>query len=163
MSDVLATLQMIGLFVLTVVSAVLIHGLIVLPLFYVAMTRMNPYKYMVGMSDALVTAFGISSRYARSDLGRGGGGLVGWPNLKKNRCQNQFLNENVRSRTSQNHNFKMHVSGTPVVSPASSYCNWSRNNFAVTLFYDKLTDQQSVFNSPTPTCLETNFVLLVKM
>lgn len=66
MTNILTTLQMIGLFMLTVVSAVMVHGFIVLPLFYFAMTRQNPYKYMIGMSDALITAFGISSRLVDS-------------------------------------------------------------------------------------------------
>ncbi|KAK3705769.1 hypothetical protein QZH41_008876 [Actinostola sp. cb2023] len=64
MNNVLATLQTIGLFVLTVLSAITIHGIIVLPLLYFLMTRMNPFKFMVGMGDALATAFGISSSSA---------------------------------------------------------------------------------------------------
>ncbi|KAK3705771.1 hypothetical protein QZH41_008877 [Actinostola sp. cb2023] len=66
MDDVLLTLQIIGLFVVTVLSATAIHGIIVLPLLYFLMTKMNPFKFMVGMGDALATAFSISSRHPKS-------------------------------------------------------------------------------------------------
>ncbi|EDO27649.1 predicted protein, partial [Nematostella vectensis] len=62
MGDIVGVLSMVGYFMLTVISSILIHGLFVLPLMYFVMTRKNPYKFMLGMGDALVTAFGISSR-----------------------------------------------------------------------------------------------------
>ncbi|XP_031554769.1 excitatory amino acid transporter 3-like [Actinia tenebrosa] len=63
-NDISATLEMIGLFMVSVISSLLIHGILVLPLMYFLLTRKNPYKFMLGMADALVTAFGISSSAA---------------------------------------------------------------------------------------------------
>jgi len=63
MDDILKAIQKLGLFIVTVLCGLLVHGLIVLPLVFFAVTRKNPYGFMKGVSDALMTAFGISSRF----------------------------------------------------------------------------------------------------
>lgn len=64
MDDIPKALNMLALFIVTVLSGLTIHGMIVLPLMYLIVTRKNPYAYIAGIRDALITAFGISSRYA---------------------------------------------------------------------------------------------------
>lgn len=58
-SDVLTKL---GLYMATVISGLLIHAVIVLPLVYFIITRKNPFKFILGLRAALLTAFGTSSR-----------------------------------------------------------------------------------------------------
>ena len=62
MEDVLISLQQLGMLVVTVCVGLIIHMLIMLPIIYFAVTRKNPYRFIIGMSDAMVTAFGIASR-----------------------------------------------------------------------------------------------------
>ena len=52
----------VGVYFLTVLVGLFIHGSIVLPLLFFLMTRNNPYKFMYGISQAMATAFGTSSR-----------------------------------------------------------------------------------------------------
>ena len=52
----------IGLYFTTVLLGLFIHGVIVLPLIYTIMTRSNPLKLVKAVLQALVTAFGTSSR-----------------------------------------------------------------------------------------------------
>ncbi|EZA62365.1 excitatory amino acid transporter 1 isoform X2 [Ooceraea biroi] len=54
----------LGMYFLTVVIALLIHGLLVLPGMYFLLTKKNPYAYISNMAQALVTAFGTSSSSA---------------------------------------------------------------------------------------------------
>ena len=51
-------------YVLTVVFGLLLHGVVVLPLVLWAFGRVNPYRYMWQMKDALLTAFGTDSSSA---------------------------------------------------------------------------------------------------
>ena len=62
MEDVAVILAMLGKFIGTVVSGLIIHTLIVQPLIYFIVLRKNPYKFVLGMRDAMVTAFGVDSR-----------------------------------------------------------------------------------------------------
>jgi len=41
----------------------LIHALIIIPVLYLITARKNPVRYYVGLRDAIITAFGTSSRY----------------------------------------------------------------------------------------------------
>jgi len=54
----------LGLYMLTVLVGLFIHGFIILPLILFIVTRMNVFKYISGMSQALVTAFGTGSSSA---------------------------------------------------------------------------------------------------
>ena len=66
MDDIWLSMQNLGMLVVTVTVGLLIHTLIVLPLIFFAVTRKNPYVFMKGLSDALITAFGIASRLVLS-------------------------------------------------------------------------------------------------
>ncbi|CAF3753047.1 unnamed protein product [Adineta steineri] len=54
----------LGLYMVTVLAGLFVHGLIVLPLLLFLITRINSFKYIRGMSQALVTAFGTASSSA---------------------------------------------------------------------------------------------------
>jgi len=55
-------LGQVGLYFLTVLMGLLIHGSCILPLIFFVITRQNPYRFIYGISQALATAFGTSSR-----------------------------------------------------------------------------------------------------
>ena len=63
MDDILGTLEKLTFYMLTVICGLFIHSLITLPLVFFVVTRKNPYSFMKGLRDALMTAFGIASRY----------------------------------------------------------------------------------------------------
>jgi Na+/H+-dicarboxylate symporter len=54
----------LGLYMVTVLAGLFIHGFIILPLLLFVITRINSFKYIRGMSQALVTAFGTASSSA---------------------------------------------------------------------------------------------------
>ncbi|CAF1011356.1 unnamed protein product [Rotaria sordida] len=54
----------LGLYMATVLAGLFIHGFIILPLILFIITRMNVFKYIHGMGQALVTAFGTGSSSA---------------------------------------------------------------------------------------------------
>lgn len=54
----------LGLYMATVLAGLFIHGFIILPSLLFLITRMNSLKYIRGMSQALVTAFGTASSSA---------------------------------------------------------------------------------------------------
>lgn len=54
----------LGMYFLTVLIGLFIHGFIVLPLLYFVITKKNPFRYISNMAQALVTAFGTSSSSA---------------------------------------------------------------------------------------------------
>ena len=63
MVDIGGELRRVALFIVTVLVGLSIHAFIVLPLIFFAVRKGNPFFFMYGMKDALMTAFGISSRY----------------------------------------------------------------------------------------------------
>lgn len=54
----------LGMYFMTVLVGLFIHGFIVLPLIYFLVTRRNPFAYVSNMAQALATAFGTSSSSA---------------------------------------------------------------------------------------------------
>ncbi|UJR33046.1 hypothetical protein I4U23_020505 [Adineta vaga] len=64
MDDLADFVGSLGLYMLTVLAGLFIHGLIVLPLLLFVITRINSFKFIRGMSQALVTAFGTASSSA---------------------------------------------------------------------------------------------------
>lgn len=63
MQDILGTLEKLAFYMLTVICGLFIHSLITLPLVFFVVTRTNPYAFMKGLREALMTAFGIASRF----------------------------------------------------------------------------------------------------
>jgi solute carrier family 1 (high affinity glutamate transporter) protein 2 len=61
--DFVALVQQIGLYMVTVLLGLFIHGCIILPLLFMVLTRSNPLKLMRHTAQALLTAFGTSSRF----------------------------------------------------------------------------------------------------
>ena len=62
MNNIAGTFSSLGLFMVTVITGILIHGLIVLPTLFFVITRQNPFKFMKGVTEAMMTAFGTDSR-----------------------------------------------------------------------------------------------------
>ncbi|WAQ94307.1 EAA1-like protein, partial [Mya arenaria] len=64
MEDFGVMIGQVGVYFLTVLLGLFIHGSMVLPLIFFVLTRQNPYKFIYGISQALATAFGTSSSSA---------------------------------------------------------------------------------------------------
>ncbi|NXN38010.1 EAA5 protein, partial [Rhinoptilus africanus] len=56
--------QKLGLYAITVVSGLVIHGLILLPLLFVLITKKNPFAFIQGILQALLIALATSSSSA---------------------------------------------------------------------------------------------------
>ncbi|KAM8986945.1 excitatory amino acid transporter 5-like [Guaruba guarouba] len=56
--------QKLGLYAITVVSGLAIHGVIILPLLFVLITKKNPFAFIQGMLQALLIALATSSSSA---------------------------------------------------------------------------------------------------
>uniref|UniRef100_A0A3B3RCZ1 Amino acid transporter n=1 Tax=Paramormyrops kingsleyae TaxID=1676925 RepID=A0A3B3RCZ1_9TELE len=54
----------LGLYMATVLSGLAIHSMVVLPLLYFAFVRRNPFPFILGMMQALLTALTVSSSSA---------------------------------------------------------------------------------------------------
>lgn len=61
-NNLAATAQMLGLYMITVILGLLIHGVITLPTIFWFLTRQNPAVFFKGMMQAWVTALGTASR-----------------------------------------------------------------------------------------------------
>lgn len=62
MDDITAMGSQLGMYTVTVISGLVIHATIVLPLLYFAITKKNPFVFIGGLLQALITALGTSSR-----------------------------------------------------------------------------------------------------
>ncbi|KAG5313787.1 EAA1 protein, partial [Acromyrmex insinuator] len=67
-TNLAATAQMLGLYMVTVVLGLMIHAIITLPSIYWFMTRKNPAVFFRGMMQAWVTALGTASSAATLPL-----------------------------------------------------------------------------------------------
>ncbi|XP_011304887.1 excitatory amino acid transporter 3 [Fopius arisanus] len=57
-------LSQLGMYFITVIIGLFIHGFFVLPLIFYILTRKNPFRYVYNMAQAIATAFGTSSSSA---------------------------------------------------------------------------------------------------
>lgn len=62
MDDLDVVAGKLGLYLLTVISGILFHGFVVLPIIFYVFTKKNPYIFVGRMGQALATAFGTASR-----------------------------------------------------------------------------------------------------
>lgn len=62
MSTFSVIIGQLGMYFLTVMIGLFIHGFLVIPLIFTVMTRKPPFKFMFNLFEALITAFGTSSR-----------------------------------------------------------------------------------------------------
>ncbi|XP_052122875.1 excitatory amino acid transporter-like [Frankliniella occidentalis] len=63
-ANMASTAQQLGLYMVTVVLGLLVHGLVTLPIIYWTVTRKNPATFFRGMLQAWVTAVGTASSAA---------------------------------------------------------------------------------------------------
>lgn len=61
--DMRRLMRHLGLYFMTVIIALAIHGIVLLPLLYGAITKRSPATFLANMSQAIATAFGTASRY----------------------------------------------------------------------------------------------------
>ncbi|XP_032829788.2 excitatory amino acid transporter 2-like [Petromyzon marinus] len=61
LSDLHVVMRQLGMYMLTVIVGLLIHGAVILPLVYFVITRKNPLKFFVGIFQAWLMALGTAS------------------------------------------------------------------------------------------------------
>lgn len=63
MDDITEMGGQLGMYTVTVIIGLLIHGIVILPTLFFVITRKNPFIFITGLLQALITALGTSSRY----------------------------------------------------------------------------------------------------
>lgn len=63
--DLEVVARQLGMYMVTVIVGLVIHGGIFLPLLYFVITRKSPFSFLAGIFQAWITALGTASRYAR--------------------------------------------------------------------------------------------------
>ncbi|KAL2076266.1 hypothetical protein ACEWY4_028137, partial [Coilia grayii] len=64
MDDITQMGGQLGMYTITVIIGLMIHGIIILPTLYFVITRKNPFIFITGLLQALITALGTSSSSA---------------------------------------------------------------------------------------------------
>ena len=72
MEDPAAAFESLGWYMMTVLVGLAIHAFVILPAIYFILARKNPYKLMLHMAQALLTALGTASRYVMVILAKKG-------------------------------------------------------------------------------------------
>lgn len=62
MKDFSVVAGQVGMYTLTVILGLLLHGFVVLPALYVLIMRKEPFTFLLDMLQAITTAFGTASR-----------------------------------------------------------------------------------------------------
>ena len=62
MHDPIHLAEKLGMYFITVLLGLFVHGVILLPLFFYILTKKNPFSYIRGLLQALVIALATSSR-----------------------------------------------------------------------------------------------------
>lgn len=57
----------LGLYFMTVLMGLFIHGFVTLSILYFICTRTLPFRFIAGMGQVLATAFGTASRYSKNN------------------------------------------------------------------------------------------------
>lgn len=57
-----STIGQLGMYFMTVLIGLCVHGFVVLPIMYLIITKKSPIKFVLNMGQALATAFGTASR-----------------------------------------------------------------------------------------------------
>lgn len=60
--DLEVVARQLGMYMVTVIVGLIIHGGIFLPLIYFVVTRKNPFSFFAGIFQAWITALGTASR-----------------------------------------------------------------------------------------------------
>lgn len=60
--DLEVVARQLGMYMVTVIVGLIIHGAIFLPAIYFAIVRKNPYTFFMGIFQAWITALGTASR-----------------------------------------------------------------------------------------------------
>lgn len=68
--DLEVVARQLGMYMVTVIIGLIIHGAIFLPSIYFVITRKNPFTFFLGIFQAWITALGTASRLASEWMDR---------------------------------------------------------------------------------------------